>query len=88
MTMQLYTTPPVNNRVADDVDFAKHVAQSIGRFIRNDWGETKDFDKNQNDEALETQMRLFASYGTGEDQIYIIKDAYDGPVTIMYPTDY
>jgi len=86
--MALVATAGINNRIADDVSFAKHVTDALGRFLRNDWGDMCDEDRQHNDEALKTEMRILASYGTGDDHIWIIKDAYDGPVTILYPSEY
>jgi|TARA_Y100000034_G_scaffold90921_1_gene109611 hypothetical protein len=85
---QLVATRQVSDRMAEDWSFAKHVTKALGRFIGNDWGDLCDEDKQQNDEALKTEMRILASYGTGDDNIWIIKDAYDGPVTVLYPSEY
>ena len=86
--MALVATAGSNNRIADDVSFAKHVTDDLGRFLRNDWGNMCDEDRQHNDEALKTKMQILASYGTDDDKIYIIKDAYDGPTTILYPYEY
>jgi hypothetical protein len=86
--MGIVLSAGVNDRVADDVGFAKHVSDALGRFIRNDWGDIADESREMNDEALITKMDIHASYGAGNDHIWIIKDAFDGPTTILYPTDY
>ena len=86
--MGIVATAGINNRIADDVSFAKHVTNALGRFVRNDWGDLCDEDRQMNDEALKTKMRILASYGTGDDNIWIIRDAYDGPTTILYPNEY
>ena len=81
-------TAGINNRIADDVNFSKHVTDSIGRFVRQDWGEIEEDSKQMNDEAIISRMGIHASYGTGDDHIWIIKDAFDGPTTILYPSEY
>jgi len=86
--MGIVATAGINNRIADDVSFAKHVTDALGRFVRNDWGDMCDEDRQMNDEALKTKMRILASYGEGDDKVWIIKDAYDGPTTILYPDEY
>ena len=86
--MGIVLSAGVNDRVADDVGFAKHVSDALGRFIRKDWGEIGEDSKKMNDEAIISRMGIHASYGTGNDHIWIIKDAFDGPTTILYPTDY
>ena len=84
--MGIVMTAGINNRIADDVSFAKHVTDALGRFVHNDWGDMCDEDRQHNDAALKTKMRILASYGTGDDHIWIIKDAdYEGTITILYP---
>jgi len=87
--MTLVATERINNRMADDTSFAKHVTDALERFVSNDWGDMCDEDRQHNDAALKTKMRILASYGTGDDHIWIIKDAdYEGTTTILYPHEY
>jgi hypothetical protein len=86
--MGIVMTAGINNRVADDISFAKHVTDALGRFVRNDWGDLGDEDRQMNDKALKTKMQILASYGEACYKIWIIKDAYDGPTTILYPDEY
>ena len=69
-------------------DFSKHVARSILRFSRKDWGDVSDTDKQGNDEAVEAKTQVLGAYGYGTAKIWIIKDALNGPVTVLYPSDY
>jgi len=84
----LVATMNVNNRIADDVDFAKHVTSAIGKFQGKDWGDSPDEDKEANDWADANTGRLFASYGSGEDVIWIIREADHSATTILFPSDY
>ena len=86
--MTLVATERINDRMADDTSFAKHVTDALERFVSNDWGDMCDEDRQMNDEALKTKMRILASYGEACYKIWIIKDAYDGPTTILYPDEY
>ena len=56
------------------------------KFSDKDWGDLGEGDWLMNDEAVEKKDRVMASYGEGNDQIWIIKDAGKGaPVTILFP---
>jgi hypothetical protein len=81
-------TYSVNQTMRSNTGFAKHVAQSILRFGRKDWGDVSDTDKQGNDEAVEAKTQVLGAYGNGNTKIWIIKDASNGPVTVMYPSDY
>ena len=78
----------VTQTMQSNDDFSKHVARSILRFSRKDWGDVSDTDKQTNDEAVEAHTQVLGAYGNGKDKVWIIKDAFDGPVTVMYPSDY
>ena len=74
---KLVMTRGVNDRVADEEDFAKFVLQSIRRHLKCDWGDMEESDKKLNDQALdpETQDRIFSGYwfkGNPKDKIWII----------------
>jgi len=85
----LVATMGVNNRIAESKPFAKHVIEAMGKFSSNDWGDLCDEDRQMNDEAVITKNRVLASYGTGNDKIWIIKDAGESaPVTILFPDEY
>ena len=85
----LVATMGINNRIADDESFAKHVIASMGKFSDKDWGDLCDEDRQMNDEAVINKDRVLASYGEGDDKIWIIKDAGKGaPVTILFPDEY
>ena len=85
----LVATMGINNRIAKSKPFAEHVIKSMEKFSDKDWGDLGEGDWLMNDEAVEKKDRVMASYGEGNDQIWIIKDAGKGaPVTILFPDEY
>ena len=84
----LVATMGVNNRIADNVEFAKHVSSALGKFHSKDWGEMDNEDIKANDWADTNSGRILAAYGSGEDKIWIIRE-YDGSVTtVLLPEEY
>ena len=85
----LVATMGVNNRIAESKSFTEHVFNAISKFAEKDWGTVCDEDKEANDQAVISKDRVLASYGDGDDKIWIIKDAGRGaPVTILFPDEY
>jgi hypothetical protein len=61
----------------------------MGKFNDKDWGDLCDEDRKANDQAILDKSRVLASYGEGDDKIWIIKDAGKAaPVTILFPSEY
>jgi hypothetical protein len=78
----------VNEKVATDTAFAKHVTNSLGRFLRRDWGEMCDEDRNANDWSIDNGERVLAAYGEDDDKVWIIRE-HDGSVTtVLFPSEY
>ena len=85
----LVATMGVNNRIADSKPFTEHVIEAMGKFSDKDWGDLCDEDRKANDQAVLDKSRVLASYGKGDDKIWIIKEAGRGtPVTILFPSEY
>ncbi|MBA7480215.1 hypothetical protein ES707_15664 [subsurface metagenome] len=87
---QLVMTRGVNDRVADNTQFAKFVTESLARHARGDWGDMCDEDKAENDLALERgDLRLFSAYESPEQpKIWIITEADRSATTILFPDEY
>ena len=81
-------TREVNDRVAMDTDFAKHVTDSIGRFAMRDWGEMADEDIKANDWSIDNGARVLAGYGEGDDRVWIIREHDGSATTILFPSEY
>jgi hypothetical protein len=84
----LVATMGVNNRIADDVDFAKHVSSALSKFRSKDWGDSPDEDKKANDWADTNTGVIRAAYGSDEDKIWIIREADNSATTILFPSEY
>ena len=81
-------THAVNDKVADDPEFARFVFTSIKRHCAGDWGDLGREDKAENRLALEHGLRLFSAYGENEEKIYIITEADRSSTTILFPSEY
>jgi hypothetical protein len=85
---QLVMTRAINDRVADDTPFAKHVTESLRRYTSCDWGDTCAEDAEMNNDAVKNGDRILAAYGTGDDKIWIITEWDRSVTTILYPSEY
>ena len=89
---QLLMTRGVNDKVAENEDFAKFVIDSLKRHARGDWGEMCQEDKQANDEALalgDGAGRIFSAYEhPRQPKIWIITEADRSATTILFPDEY
>lgn len=86
----LMMTGGVNDKVAENSDFAKFVQDSLVRHMKCDWGEMTQDDKNENDLAVKTgNLRIFSSYEmSGMAKIWIITEADRSVTTVLFPEEY
>jgi len=86
---ELVWTRGVNDKVAEDEEFAEFVTGSFQRHINGDWGDMCDEDKQENELSLKEGFRLFSAYEKeGLPKIWIITES-DRPVTtILFPEEY
>ena len=59
---QIVMTRGVNDLVADNAEFAKHVINSLKRHLAGDWGDVCEEDRVSNELALQHGERLFSVY--------------------------
>jgi hypothetical protein len=86
---QLVMTRGVNDLVADDEEFARHVHLSIRRHLAGDWGDVGDEDRAANESALREGERLFSVYQKeGVPRIWIITEWDRSYTTILFPEEY
>jgi hypothetical protein len=86
---QLVITRRVNDRVADDTEFAKLVTESLGRHAKGDWGDLCQEDKKENDFSLKKGFRLLSAYErNGLPKIWIITEADRSVTTVLFPDEY
>lgn len=57
----------------NDESFKKEVLEAFSRYLRTDWGEMCEEDKQMNDEAIENgNGRILSAYETTKGKVYII----------------
>ena len=81
-------TRGVNDRVAEDAEFARFVWGSLKRHSLGDWGNLCREDKQENEFALKKDLRILSSYGEKEDKVWIITEADRSATTILFPDEY
>ena len=87
---RLMMTRGVNDKVAEDTEFARFVTESLKRHARGDWGDLSKDDKTENELALkEENLRLFSAYESPNlPKIWIITEADRSITTILFPDEY
>jgi hypothetical protein len=90
---KLAATTAVADKMQNDRAFAAFVSKSIRRYENQDWGDSPDEDKLQNDYAVENGERIFATYKQDmaiHDRkiIWIITEWDRSATTILFPEEY
>ena len=86
---RLLMTRGVNDMVADNEEFAKHVMLSMKRHVAGDWGDVCDEDRVANELALQLGDRLFSVYKKkGLGKIWIITEWDRSVTTTLFPEEY
>jgi hypothetical protein len=86
---QLVVTGGINDLMADNEEFAKHVYLSLRRHLTGDWGDVCDEDRVANELALHDGERLFSVYKKdGLPNIWIITEWDRSVTTVLFPDEY
>ena len=86
---QLVWTRGVNEKVAEDKEFAKFVMASLKRHAKGDWGDLCEADKQENELSLKVGLRILSAYEKeGLPKIWIITEADRSATTILFPGEY
>lgn len=86
---QLVVTRGVNDLIAVNEEFAKHVSLSLRRHLSGDWGNLCDEDRVSNEIALKEGDRLFSAYEKeGVSKIWIITEWDRSVTTVLFPDEY
>jgi len=86
---QLAVTRGVNDLIADNDEFARHVHLSLKRHLAGDWGDVCDEDRVANELALQNGERLFSVYKKeGLPTIWIITEWDRSITTALFPEEY
>jgi len=89
--MPFVMTGGIADRVANDEKFSRAVIRAIKRFIKKDWGDVDEEDRetnNQMDRSLDLNGggMVLAAYYKQKDKIWIIRDTER--TTILFPDEY
>ena len=85
----LVLTRGVNDKVADSVEFAKFVWDSIKRHGAGDWGNMDEHDKAENEFAIGKYLRIFSAYEQAPlPKIWVITEADRSVTTVLFPGEY
>jgi hypothetical protein len=86
---QLVVTKGVNDLIAINEEFAKHVSLSLSRHLSGDWGNLCDEDRVSNEAALLEGDRLLSAYEKeGVAKIWIITECDRSVTTVLFPDEY
>jgi len=86
---RLVMTRGVNDLIANNEDFSKHVLLSLKRHLAGDWGDLCDEDRVANEMALKEGQRLFSVYEReGLPKIWIITEWDRSCTTTLFPEEY
>jgi len=76
------------NRIYGDHAFAR-LDELIVRHAAGDWGDLDDFDRAQNDAAVQTGGRIFSAYQVTDDvRVWVITEADRSHTTVLLPGEY
>lgn len=80
----------VADRIIKDEGFNRFISESLVKFNNCDWGDCCEEDKEENNEAIESGSRIFATYIYPADgtKIFIITEADRSKATVLFPYEY
>ena len=87
---KLMMTVGVNDKVAENSEFAEFLTKSLARHVTGDWGDMSKEDVAENNLALkEGNLRIFSAYENSNlPKIWIITEADRSVTTILFPDEY
>ena len=86
---RIFITRAMNERMLNDESFRDEVLKAFSRYLKMDWGEMCEEDKQMNDEAIKNgNDRILSAYETSEGKIYIITEHDRSATTILFANEY
>ena len=86
---RLVSTAGVNAEIQENEEFKFFSIESLAKFLRGDWGQVCEEDKETNDDALKLGNRLVGSYEKeGLKKLWIITEADRSTTTLLFPSEY
>lgn len=88
-TGQLYMTKGIKTLFNESKDFRRFILECLDKYMRHDWGDLSDVDKEMNDSAIQNNDdRIFAHYNNTMGDIYIITEEDRSVTTILFTSEY
>ena len=76
-------------KIAENEQFSKQVTYFMGLYMKGDWGNTSEDDKEMNDLNLKSGVgSLMGAYNTCEGRIWIMTEHDRSATTILFPSEY
>ena len=88
---QMVMTRGINDRAAMDESFARLLTKFVNRYIRRDWGDLCEEDKQMNDLAIKNgDDRIMGSYKlpNENEKVWIITEWDRSVTTILFASEY
>ena len=86
---QTVMTRGIVTAIKENKSFAAEVVESFSRYVKYDWGDLCNEDKQMNTSALENNDdRILAAYNTSQGKIYIITEWDRSATTILFADEY
>lgn len=89
---KLVMTRAIAAQIEESEGFAAYVWRCLGRYVRCDWGDKSEHDRQANESAVaNNDGRIFTSYEDDNHpdwHIWIITEADRSYTTVLFPSDY
>ena len=84
----IFLTKGVQDSFHKDEEFAIQVLDGLAKFMKKDWGDIPDSDKDINKRQLETKDSVMGKYPTKLGNIYIIMEKGHEITTVLFTNEY
>lgn len=78
----------IDYAVQEDKSFLVEIMSCFEKYVKCDWGDLCDEDKQANDVALINNERLLAAYLTSKGKIFVITERDRSCTTILFANEY
>ena len=79
----------ISDAMKNDDKFCAEVMVATNRYVKCDWGDLCDEDKEMNDRAvMNGDDRILAAYNTSKGKIWIITEWDRSCTTVLFPNEY
>lgn len=78
----------IDYAVQEDESFLVEIMSCFEKYVKCDWGDLCDEDKQANDVALINEGRILASYKTSKGKVYIITESDHSVTTVLFANEY